>query len=452
MTLLRTLSVVAVLFGAAGAVHSVEPCRVRVVDSENGWPVPLVELKTTHGVRFHTDNAGVVAFDLPELMGVETWLFVFGHGYAVPADGFGNRGVKIIPRPGETIEIRVDRQILAKRMGRITGAGLFAESQKLGDELDWKEQRILGCDSVQNVVHRGKLFWGWGDTTLADYPLGRFHMLGATTATRPLESFEPPVQLRYDYFVDDRQIPRNTAEMPGEGPTWLSGYASLPDREGKAHLVASYAKIEPPLAEYERGLCVWNESTERFDKLRVLWTRSADEPDAPDMPQGHPASFADETGEEWMLFGDPFPALKCRATFEDWSNPDAWTVLQPQAAVPIRDGNEEIQPHRGAIAWNAYRRKWVAIFTQLGGDSSHLGELWYAEADAPTGPWGGAVKVVTHDKYTFYNPQLHPGFTEPGSPILFLEATYTHTFSRTETPTPRHDYNQVLYRLDLNEL
>ena len=46
-----------------------EPCRIEVVEKGSGWPVPLVELRTTHQVRFVTDNAGVIAFDLPELMG-----------------------------------------------------------------------------------------------------------------------------------------------------------------------------------------------------------------------------------------------------------------------------------------------------------------------------------------------------------------------------------------------
>ena len=73
----------------------------------------------------------------------------------------------------------------------------------------------------------------------------------------------------------------------------------------------------------------------------------------------------------------------------------------------------------------------------------------------PTRRWGrggGAIKVVTHDKYTFYNPRLHPEFTPGDSPILIFEGTYAKTFSGTETATPRYDYNQVLYRLDLDEL
>src|SRR5258707_1352077 len=65
------------------AAPASSPCRIEVVEKGTGWPVPLVELRTTHNVRFVTDNAGVIAFDLPELMGRETWLEVFGHGYEV---------------------------------------------------------------------------------------------------------------------------------------------------------------------------------------------------------------------------------------------------------------------------------------------------------------------------------------------------------------------------------
>jgi hypothetical protein len=67
------------------------PCCIQVVEKGSGWPVPLVELRTTHLARFITDNAGVIAFDLPELMGHETWFDVLGNGYEVPKDGFGYR-------------------------------------------------------------------------------------------------------------------------------------------------------------------------------------------------------------------------------------------------------------------------------------------------------------------------------------------------------------------------
>ncbi|HTN01378.1 MAG TPA: hypothetical protein VL132_05850, partial [Planctomycetaceae bacterium] len=53
-------------------LHAAEPCRIEVVEQGTGWPVPLVELRTIHNVRLVTDNAGVIACDLPELMGRET--------------------------------------------------------------------------------------------------------------------------------------------------------------------------------------------------------------------------------------------------------------------------------------------------------------------------------------------------------------------------------------------
>ena len=64
---------------------------------------------------------------------------------------------------------------------QLTGGGIFAESQKLGLEGDWRESGVFGCDSVQNAVHRGKMFWAWGDTTMPHYPLGIFDMSSATT-------------------------------------------------------------------------------------------------------------------------------------------------------------------------------------------------------------------------------------------------------------------------------
>lgn len=428
-----------------------EACRIKVVEKGSDWPVPLVELRTTHNVRLVTDNAGVIAFDLPELMGRETWFDVIGHGYEVPKDGFGMRGVRLVPEPGKTLRVEVQRTIIARRMGRLTGGGIFGESQKLGLHRDWRESGVLGCDSVQNAVHRGRLFWAWGDTTMPGYPLGIFHMSSATSAAQPLESFEPPLRLRLDYFTDAQGRPRGVAEMPGSGPTWASGYVSLPDKSGKPHLVASYVKIRPPLEAYQAGLAVWNDEKQAFAPLRMLWTKSEGSPKPPPFPEGQPAFWKDESGKEWVLFGINLPTLRCPATFEAWQDAATWEPLKPQETVPAAGDGAPIKPHSGSIAWHPWRKRWVTVFMQAFGKPTAFGELWYAEADAPQGPWGPAVKVLTHENYTFYNPRLHPEFTPDGSPMLFFEGTYTATFSDNKQPTPRYDYNQVLYRLDLDD-
>ena len=73
------------------------------------------------------------------------------------------------------------------------------------------------------------------------------------------------------------------------------------------------------------------------------------------------------------------------------------------------------------------------------------------EAESPVGPWGNAVKVVTHDRQSFYNPRQHPMFDKDGGKIFFFEGTYTHSFSGNPDATPRYEYNQILYKLDLSD-
>ncbi len=454
VSMLRFLVPAIVLWMAPLVVAAAGPgqaCRIEVVEAGSGWPVPLVELRTTHQVRFITDNAGVIAFDLPELMGRETWFDVIGHGYDVPKDGFGSRGVRLTPEPGKALKVEVQRSVIARRIGRLTGGGLFAESQKLGLDRDWPQSGILGCDSVQNAVHRGRLFWLWGDTVIPRYPLGIFHGTGATTAVRPLASYEPPLRLKLDYITDENGMPRGVAKLPGEGPTWVTGYVSLPDKNGMQRLVGSYLKVKPLMEGYRWGLAVWNDETRNFELLRVLWTKSETSPEPPRVPNGHPVLWKDEQGKEWVLFGNPLPTLRCPARFEEWQDPNTWEPMEAQETIAAAESGEEIKPHSGSIAWNAWRKRWVTVFMQTFGKPAAFGELWYAEADAPTGPWGPAVKVLTHENYTFYNPRLHPEFAPDGSPMLFFEGTYTMQFSGNTRPTPRYDYNQVLYRLDLDD-
>ena len=92
----------------------------------------------------------------------------------------------------------------------------------------------------------------------------------------------------------------------------------------------------------------------------------------------------------------------------------------------------------------------MLIATQLGGTST-LGEVWYSEADELTGPWRRARKIVTHEKYSFYNPVHHACFDQKNGRLIYFEGTYVNTFSGNPVATPRYDYNQIMYRLDLDD-
>lgn len=428
----------------------IDPYEVQVVEQGTGWPVPLVELRTTHQMRWVSDNDGRVALDAPELMHREVWLEIRSPGYGLPADGFGMRGVRVRPVPGGRTRIEVQRSSIARRLGRLTGAGLLAESQKLGLYGDFRESGVWGCDSVQIAAHRGRLYWVWGDTTLGHYPLGIFHATAAVTSLDPIPRAEPPVRIEFQMVTNAEGRPRAVAEMPGEGPTWLSGLVSLPDRQGRARLVSAYAKIKPPLEVYRWGLCVWNEERLRFEPLKVIWTKTDSDPRPPPVPEGHAVPWEDPEGRHWILFGNPFPSLRCPASFEAWQDPAQWERLEPPEHLVSAEG-APVQPHSGSIAWHPWRRRWVAVFMERFGKPSTFGEVWYAEAQSPLGPWGRAVKVLSHDNYTFYNPRIHAETLRSDSPVLLFEGTYSREFANRPEPTPRYDYNQVLYRLDLDD-
>ncbi len=428
-----------------GTLSAVQPCRIEVVDKSNGWPVPLVELRSTHETRHVTDNFGLIALDSPELLGRELWFHVRGHGYGLRKDGFGYEGVRLTPQPGGSHRLEVERRFPAKRLGRLTGAGLYAEGEKLGMAPLLPETGVFGCDSVSTAAFGGRLFWIWGDTTLPGYPLGVFHMSAATTPLPPPGKWEPPVAMPFTYFRGPEGKPRGVAEMPGSGPTWLSGLVSWPD--GK--MGATYAKIRGFLQEYELGLCVWEKEEANFKRQRVVW-KDGDGP-KPLVLQGHPLRWRDASGKNWLLFGDPFPAARCPDDFEAWNNPETWERI-PAPEAPRDATGRAVRPHRGAVVWNAPRERWVSIFTESKGKPSAFGEIWFAEAKTPFGPWHNAVKVLSHDNHTFYNPVIHTGLCPADSPFLLFEGTYTAEFSDHAAPTPRHNYNQILYRLDFSDL
>lgn len=435
--------------GSAAPVHAVDPCRIAIVEAGTRWPVPLVELETVHGEKFVSDNAGLIAFDLPESMGRETWFRVRGFGYGVRKDGFGYEGVRLVPRPGGRAEVEVERRIVARRLGRITGAGIFGESQKFGEERAWSESGVVGCDSVQTAEIGGRLLWLWGDTSLARYPLGIFDGTAAITPIRPLETPEPPMRLRLEYVRDAKGVPKGAARMDGRGPTWLTGVTAVNDAAGRDRVVGTFMKIEPPMDAYRVGLCAWDDAAGQFSEVKTLWERSRDGVARPPLLEGHPVRWRDAEGRSWLLYGNPFPTIRSPATFEAWSDQATWERVDPPPAPRDAEG-KRVEPHSGSIAWNPWRNRWVAVFMEKFGTPSAFGEIWYAEARAPIGPWGTAVKIVSHDNYSFYNPRIHPEFTAADSPILVFEATFSAQFADRPPPVARHDYNQVLYRLDLD--
>jgi hypothetical protein len=112
------------------------------------------------------------------------------------------------------------------------------------------------------------------------------------------------------------------------------------------------------------------------------------------------------------------------------------------------------QMHSGTVHWNAFRKRWVmiAIEQSFHKDSpSLLGEVFYSEAETPQGPFLHAVKIATHPGQSFYNPCHHPFFDQNDGQTIYFEGTYCNTFTNSPA-TPKYNYNQLMYRLNLNDM
>ena len=494
------VSVVMVAVSGEVQCGEAEPYGIQVVDRQTGRGVPLVVFESVDRVRMVTDSDGWVAIDNPQWMGRDIFFTISSDGYQFPADGFGFRGRKFAIAPGGRQKIEIDRTMPAQRLYRITGGGIYAASERLGERRDLPRPLgdVVGCDSVLTVPFGDRLYWFWGDTLLPDYPIsGSFHMTGATTLLpeRWSEPMEKAIPLQY--FTDENQRARPMAVMPGEGPTWLTAPAVLADQKGGRVLVAPYEKIRNTLEAYRWGFALWDEADEKFVPFRQWETRPALFPSS----QKHLWLQREPEGKEYLYFCDPFPRMRVEATLESFVDLEKYewfscllgdasaksATIDRDATGHVRYGwrmgqrplevqeeldllkagkissddahwqwidassGDQVVAHRGTLAWNNYLKRWLIVTNQIDGKPSMLGELWIATAQDLTGPWKYATKVITHQAMSFYNPKHHWLFDASEGRSIFLEGTYTQTFSRGAQAVPQYEYNQILYRLDLDD-
>ena len=107
--------------------------RIHVVEEGTGRGVPLVELKTVNQIRYVTDSNGIVAFDEPGLFNRKVFFTITSHGYEVEKDGFGYRGKALDVTEGGSADIVIRRLNIARRLYRVTGAGIYRDSVLTGD-------------------------------------------------------------------------------------------------------------------------------------------------------------------------------------------------------------------------------------------------------------------------------------------------------------------------------
>ncbi|HEX7449848.1 MAG TPA: hypothetical protein VF306_19975 [Pirellulales bacterium] len=468
---------------------------IQVVDDQTGRGVPLVELETVNHVRLVTDSAGRVAFAEPGLMDQIVFFLVRSHGYEIPKDGFGYAGVRLQTAAGGSATIKLQRRNIAERLYRATGQGIYRDSVLLGERTPIAQPllsaQVAGLDSVQAAVHGGQIYWFFGDTLRPAYPLGHFGTAGATSRLPGGGGLSPDRGIDFDFFRGDDGFSRPTCDWKTQHPVWIDGLLSVDDESGEPRLLAHYSIMKSLGERLEHGLARFDEEKRAFEKLRVL-----DLSQPWQCPREHPVRVKTDDGE-FFYFLTPDSLVRAPARFEALTKPENYECFNcladgalESAAPLLRDANgklryrwtkhappvgqlaerrllrsgkikpdeahwqvadaagKTVQMHNGSLTRNEYLGKWLWLAVESGG-TSPLGEVWLAVADSPEGPWRQATKIVTHDRYSFYNPAHLPFFDEQEGRIIYFMGTYAETFSGNPVATPRYDYNQIVYRLDL---
>jgi hypothetical protein len=479
------------------------------VDDLTGRGVPLVELRTTNEISYYTDSNGIVAFYEPGLMGQTVYFNINSDGYEFPEDFLGNRGIALNVTSSGSAELKIKRTSIAERLYRITGEGIYRDSVLAGAPVPLKQPvlnaQVMGQDGGLAIPFRGKLYWFWGDTARTSYPLGNFGTSGATSEWPGTGGLDPNVGIDLSYFVDESGFSRPmlpSAGFPGPGPKWIGGLKIIPDEGGGERLVADYARIKDLGEAYERGLAIFNDKTDSFERLAQF---DAHDPMFSSCWGGHPVRI-NVSGIDYY-YQNYVPPFLCRmrADMAHLNDPTSYEGFSPlvagtryekgasrldrapdgrlryswkQNTPPLTPSEEQeliaagkmkaseglfqlrnvdtdarVKPHAGSIQWNSFRRRWVMIVKEDEGLANH-GTIWFAEADTPLGPWVYAKQILRHEKYNFYNPVQHAFFDQNRGRVIYFEGTYaggSGSFAAGEAIAPRYNYNQIMYRLALDD-
>ena len=488
----RAALVLIALAGVARATPQ-EYFAIHIVDEQTGRGVPLVYLNTTFHAEYVTDSNGYVAFLEPGLMdGRDVWFDIASYGYESPSGAFGSKGMALKPTPGGVAEIKLKRQMIAERLYRLTGYGIYRDTVLLGKTPPIREPllnaQVTGQDTVQTAIYRNRMLWLWQDTDRVGFTLGCFSMTGATS---PLpDNLDPQRGIDFTYFVNKPgEFARAMAQVGGQ-PAWIDGLTVVKDPAGEEKLLARYAIVNHEMATQEAGLCLYNDAKDVLEKYKPFENRGQGQP----TPRGHAIVIRD--GQDRYIY---YPGnVRVKADFESASDPTkyegftclgddgqpnrhdgklVWAWLRRARPIDLGAANDLVRHKRiaaeespfrvvdaltgkpvnvagGSVAWNAYLRKWTLLFGQNGGDS-YLGELWFSVANSPEGPWMAACKVATHampkNNNDCYNPVQHDELQREGGRVIYFSGTFVNTFSGNPAKTPYYDYNNLFYRLDVSD-
>lgn len=497
--------------------------KIKVVDEETGRGIPAVGLFAKFK-RFYTDSNGIIAFWEPgieeRVSEVRTddhtfrfYLDVTGYEFNQPF-GFG-----VDLKGGNTQIVTIPRTMIAERLYRVTGQGIYEDSYLVGADIPIDEPLLngkkMGGGVTSTAVFNDKVHWfiaggGSPDKTLL------FNTFGATSILPENGGLSPLKGVNLQYFENADGSAKPILNVPDGGGGQLAIFrVMVVEDDGQQKMFAYYVRQRPQsqkfkneldlsvLREQSHGIAKWDSSENRFVHQATFDSKKPYDI-AQVLAPYHNTFKVKENGKSWFYFTNPYPTLRVPANESDLTDPGSYRVFtplqagsswDPQSPSFKRDENNEVEwgwetltppvtdlreatlvengslaksrgIHHlrdkqtgdsvdtlgGSVYWNPHRQKWVMMGTELRGSTSNLGEVWYAEADSPLGPWVYAQKIITHDKHTFSTPTQHPFFDQSNGQVVYLQGTFSEDFQDKRIfRVSKYDDNQMMYRVDLSD-
>lgn len=125
----------------------------------------------------------------------------------------------------------------------------------------------MGQDTVIATPYRGKIYWFWGDTERASYPLGNFGASGATSELPGRGGLDPAIGVDLTYFIDTNGFSKPMCPVPAEGLRWIESLFTLPDETGTERLVARMANHRDLGHVLGWYLLLFNDAKAEFEPL-----------------------------------------------------------------------------------------------------------------------------------------------------------------------------------------
>ena len=315
---------------------------IHVIDEQTGRGVPLVKLKFLNEVTYWTDSAGIAAIDEPSLRGREVFLEIRSEGYEYPRDSFFNQpGVTVRIEPGSRRQIQIRRTMIAERLFRLTGEGIYRDSIMAGLPAPTKEPllngQVLGQDTVSAAIYHGKIFWIWGDTIGPAY--ANFNVTAAVSDVHD----NPAVAVNYHYFTDKQGHAKPMLPLPRHGLVWIEGLIPMKDASGAERLVATYTRQNGLKFPDECGLALFDDNAQVFKP----WIEM---PCTKQHVSSHPFLY----NGYWYLY----PSLRVR---------NDWNAIQDHRQWEPR--NVQLPPNAkrpSCVVWNNFRKRWILLLEDTG--------------------------------------------------------------------------------------